>query len=103
VLVYVQTHNYIYFVDFFDTDPMLVVKRCMIVTASDDLSDLLAKNIEAVTSVHLTRYVIVVVVVVAVTDGIRKRDCGHTIILRMSSVCSSSERMYDKFCEYVNF
>jgi len=83
---------------------MLVVKRCMTVTVSDDLSDLLAKNIEAVTSVRLTRYIIVVVVVVvAVTDGIRKRDCGHTIILRMSSVCSSSEWMYDKFCEYLNF
>jgi len=52
---------------------MLVVKRCMIVTASNDLSDLLAKNIEAVTSVRLTRYVIVVIV--AVTDGIHKRDC----------------------------
>ena len=52
---------------------MLVVKRCMIVTASNDLSDLLAKNIEAVTSVRLTRYVIVVIV--AVTDGIHKCDC----------------------------
>ena len=81
---------------------MLVVKCCMIVTASDDLSDLLARNIEAVTSVRLTRYVIIVIVV-AVTDGISKRNCGHTIILRMSSVCSSSERTYDKFCEYLNF
>jgi len=56
---------------------MPVVKRCMIVTASDNLSDLLTKNIEATTSVRLTRYVIVVVVVVvAVTDGIHKCDCG---------------------------
>jgi len=83
---------------------MLVVKHCMIVMASDNLSDLLARNIEAVTSVCLTRYVIVVItVVVAVTDGVRKRDCGHTVILRMSSACSSSERTYDKFCEYLNF
>ena len=74
---------------------MLVVKRCMIVTASNDLSDLLAKNIEAVTSVRLTRYVIVVIVViVAVTDGIHKRDC-RLVTCEASRFDSISNRTSD--------